>query len=292
MVDSGTTAPPPASPPASPTQRRTAPRWYVLGALVLLLTGAVAGSWAIDRLREWRGMPASEPTLIERNARDAAVLDAPATTATGLAQPAPPPADLATRVRLLEARLAELSVATGGTAGNAARAEGLLIAFAARRALDRGLALGTLESQLRLRFGDAQPNAVRTVIDVARMPVTLDWLQTEFAKLAPALAGGAPDEGLFSGFRREIGGLFTLRDADAPSSRPEQRTARAQRLLDAGLVDAAIREVEALPGARLADAWVIEARRYHEARRALDLIETAAILAPQERTLTPAPARR
>lgn len=292
MVESGTTAPPPASPPASPTQRRTALRWYVLGAMLLLLTGAVAGSWAIDQLREWRGTPASEPALVKHNASDAPLLGEPTAAAVGPVQPTPPPADLATRVRLLEARLAELSVATGGTAGNAARAEGLLIAFAARRALDRGLALGTLESQLRLRFGDAQPNAVRTVIDVARTPVTLDWLQTEFAKLVPALSGGAPDEGLFSGFRREIGGLFTLRDADAPSTRPEQRTARAQRLLDAGLVDAAIREVESLPGSRLADAWVVEARRYHEARRALDLIETAAILTPQERALTPAPARR
>src|SRR3546814_3562519 len=34
----------------------------------------------------------------------------------------------------------------------------LLIAFAARRALDRGLSLGYLEAQLRLRFGDDQPN--------------------------------------------------------------------------------------------------------------------------------------
>ncbi len=292
MVESGTTAPPPASPPASPTQRRATLRWYVLGAILLLLTGAVAGSWAIDQLRGWRSSPVSAPALVKHNASDAPLLGEPTAAAVGPAQPAPPPADLATRVRLLEARLAELSVATGGTAGNAARAEGLLIAFAARRALDRGMALGTLESQLRLRFGDAQPNAVRTVIDVARTPVTLDWLQTEFAKLVPALSGGAPDEGLFSGFRREIGGLFTLRDADAPSTRPEQRAARAQRLLDAGLVDAAIREVETLPGARLADAWVVEARRYHEARRALDLIETAAILTPQERALTPAPAQR
>lgn len=292
MVESGTTAPPPASLPASPTQRRTALRWYVLVAMLLFLTGALAGSWAIDQLRGWRSTPVSAPALVERNASDAPLLDVPTAAVVGPARPAPPPTDLATRVRLLEARLAELSVATGGTAGNAARAEGLLIAFAARRALDRGLALGTLESQLRLRFGDAQPNAVRTVIEVARTPVTLDWLQTEFGKLVPALSGGAPDEGLFSGFRREIGGLFTLRDADAPSTRPEQRAARAQRLLDAGLVDAAIREVETLPGARLADAWVVEARRYHEARRALDLIETAAILTPQERALTPAPARR
>ena len=291
MVESGTTAPPPASPPAAPPQRRAPLRWYFLGALLLLLTGAVGGSWAIDRLREWRGAATPGTLEVGRDAGGASTPDA-AEPAAAASPPTSPPADLAGRVRLLEARLAELSVATGSTAGNAARAEGLLIAFAARRALDRGLALGPLESQLRLRFGDAQPNAVRTVIEVARTPVTLDWLQTEFARLAPALSGGAPDESLFGGFRRELGGLFTLRDAAAPSTRPEQRTDRARRLLDAGLVDAAIREVEALPGARLADAWIVEARRYHEARRALDLIETAAILAPQESAPLTASARR
>lgn len=205
---------------------------------------------------------------------------------------APAPVDLAGRLRLLEAQIAEIKAANGSLSGNASRAESLLIAFAARRALDRGLALGTLESQLQLRFGDDQPNAVRTVIDVARTPVTLDRLQTEFDKLAPALAGGAPDESLWSGLRREVGSLFVLRDATAPSTRADQRVLRARRLLDAGQVDAAIREIGALPGAPLAEAWVTEARRYHEARRALDLIEAAAILAPQESAPLPTPQRR
>src|SRR3546814_16914803 len=69
--------------------------------------------------------------------------------------------------------------------GNATRAEGLLIAFAARRALDRGLSLGYLEAQLRLRFGDDQPTAVKTIIDTARAPITLDQLRRELHALAP-----------------------------------------------------------------------------------------------------------
>ena len=37
-----------------------------------------------------------------------------------------------------------------------------------------------------------------------------------------------------------------------------------------------------MPGAAMANDWLIDARRYHEARRALDLIETAAILEPRD----------
>src|SRR3546814_17595658 len=73
--------------------------------------------------------------------------------------------------------------------GNATRAEGLLIAFAARRALDRGLSLGYLEAQLLLRFGDDQPNAVKTIIDTARDPNTLEHLRIELDALAPQTVG-------------------------------------------------------------------------------------------------------
>lgn len=294
MVDSGTSTPPTAPPAA----RRGQLRWYALGAVLLLLAGAVGGSWAIDRLREWRGGTPATAVATTAQANGSPALSDPAAlpttgAGTGLAPaPAiPAPADLAGRVRLLEAQIAEIKAANGSLSGNASRAEALLIAFAARRALDRGLALGTLESQLQLRFGDDQPNAVRTVIDVARTPVTLDRLQTEFDKLAPALAGGAPDESLWGGLRREAGSLFVLRDATAPSTRTDQRVLRARRLLDAGQVDAAIREVGAMPAAALAQPWVAEARRYHEARRALDLIETAAILAPQDNIPLPSTRR-
>src|SRR3546814_21057224 len=65
----------------------------------------------------------------------------------------------------------------------------LLIAFAARRALDRGLSLGYLEAQLRLRFGDDQPNAVKTIINTARDPITPEKLRSELDEMAPQLVG-------------------------------------------------------------------------------------------------------
>ena len=47
-----------------------------------------------------------------------------------------------------------------------------------------------------------------------------------------------------------------------------------------GQVDAAITEVERLPGANVAADWLTSARRYDASQKALDLIETSALLEP------------
>jgi hypothetical protein len=86
---------------------------------------------------------------------------------------------LTARVAELEQRLSRITLEAESASGNASRAEGLLVAFAVRRALDRGLSLGYLDAQLRLRFGDDQPNAVKTIIDTSREPVTLEQLRAE-----------------------------------------------------------------------------------------------------------------
>src|SRR3546814_6168759 len=79
----------------------------------------------------------------------------------------------------------------------------LLVAFAVRRALDRGLSLGYLEAQLRLRFGDDQPNAVKTIIETSRDPVTLEQLRAELDVIAPELVGRSGDKGsLWTGIKR------------------------------------------------------------------------------------------
>ena len=57
-----------------------------------------------------------------------------------------------------------------------------------------------------------------------------------------------------------------------------QRLARAKRALDAGLAEVALAEVLRLPGRDQAADWIAKARRYVAARRALDTIETAALL--------------
>ena len=57
--------------------------------------------------------------------------------------------EIARRVAALEQRIGQVDTQSRAAVGNADRAEGLLVAFAARRALDRGVALGFLEALLR-----------------------------------------------------------------------------------------------------------------------------------------------
>ncbi|MEH6826920.1 mitofilin family membrane protein [Parasphingorhabdus sp.] len=192
---------------------------------------------------------------------------------------------LAVRVADLEDRLSRINVQAQAASGNAARAEGLLIAFAARRALDRGSPLGYIDPQLRLRFGDAQPKAVTTIVNASRQPVTLEELSAGLDELGPALMTGSSGAGFWSDFQRELSELFVIRRQGTPSPAPQQRLIRAKRYVETGNVDAAIAEVEKLAGVEKDEdalQWMEKARRYNEARRALDVIETAAILEPQQ----------
>lgn len=192
---------------------------------------------------------------------------------------------LAVRVADLEDRLSRINVQAQAASGNAARAEGLLIAFAARRALDRGSPLGYLEAQLRLRYGDAQPRAVTTIVNGSRQPVTLDELLAELNDIGPTLTSGSAGTDFWTDFKREISELFVIRREGSPSPVPQKRLERARRYIENGNVEAAIAEIEKLPGSAGGDGmvskWMEKARRYNEVRRALDVIETAAILEPQ-----------
>ncbi|MEX0342419.1 MAG: hypothetical protein AB3N06_07520, partial [Erythrobacter sp.] len=179
-----------------------------------------------------------------------------------------------------EQRLARLDLQAQAAAGNAARAEGLLIAFATRRALEKGAELGYLADQLRLRFGDALPNAVDTIIRTSRDPVTLDQLIARLEGLSPRLAQPNDQSG-WTRIGDELSQLFVIRRESAPSPQPERRLDRARLFLESGRTQAAIAEVRNLPGADQAGAWIRDAERYAAAQRALDLIETAAVLEPR-----------
>lgn len=186
------------------------------------------------------------------------------------------------RVVQLEQRLNRITVEAQAASGNAARAESLLVAFAARRALDSGAPLGYVEGQLRLRFGQAQPRAVATIINAAREPVTLADLRGGLANIADQLTTPGPQTSWWEAFEHEARELLTIRRASTPSPRPQLAMDRALRYIDGGRVSAALTEVEQMPGRAAADRWMQYARRYLEARRALDLIETAAILEPRQ----------
>ncbi|WP_380873489.1 hypothetical protein ACFB49_41790 [Sphingomonas sp. DBB INV C78] len=185
------------------------------------------------------------------------------------------------RVAEIEARLGRIDARASAAVGNADRAEGLLVAFAARRALDRGVQLGYIEGLLRDRFGATEPQAVATIIAAGREPVTLDDLRAGLGDVAPALASQAPNESWWDGFKREIAGMVVIRKANAPSPAPADRLVRAKRALEGGRVAEALAEVSRMPGQGQATAWIAAARRYDAARTALDKIETAALLSPR-----------
>lgn len=185
-------------------------------------------------------------------------------------------------VAQLEERLNTITVEAQAASGNATRAEGLLVAFAARRALDSGAPLGYIEGQLRLRFGQAQPRAVATIVNAAREPVTLADLRGALLDIADQVTAPDPDGNWWDALEHEARALVTIRKASTPSPRPQAAMERAVRAIDAGQVGPALAEVEHMPGRAIADLWMQSARRYLEARRALDVIETAAILEPRQ----------
>ena len=255
-------------------------------AASFLLGGAIAG-YAVYKYRD-----STTPELAPPPARVAAQADTPL-------EPAPTPSATASqaaeravarvaeqqggidqRLAAAEQRLSRLDLQAQAAAGNAARAEGLLIAFATRRALEKGAELGFLADQLRLRFGDALPNAVDTLTRASRNPVTLDALIARLEGLAPRLAQPSEKTG-FARVQEELSQLFVIRSESAPSPQPERRLERARLFLESGRTEAAIAEVRNLPGAADAQGWIRDAERYAATQQALDLIETAAVLEPR-----------
>lgn len=251
-----------------------------LTALIVAGLAFVAGLFAMGyAVRHW-----DRATALLKE--EPAVKPAPARAVRIVAAPTPPGVssdvggELTDRLSELERRVSLIDVRATRASGNADRAEGLLVAIAARRALDRGAPLGYIEGLLRERFGATQPDAVATVISAAHQPVTLDELQTGFARIAPMLAAAAPGESWWQGMRRELAGLIVVRRAETPSAAPSDRVDRARASLASGRVDLALAEVARLPQRDDAEAWIAKARRFALARAALDRIETAALLQP------------
>ncbi|MEQ8411148.1 MAG: hypothetical protein RIB52_06305 [Erythrobacter sp.] len=183
------------------------------------------------------------------------------------------------RLAAAEQRLTRLDLQAQAAAGNAARAEALLIAFATRRLVERGDELGYLADQLRLRFGDDRPNAVNTIITFSRreQPIRLDTLIARLDGLGPQLRNSAEGPS-WERFRRELAQLFVIRRESTPSPQPLRRLERARWALEQGRIDSAIEEVRGMPGAAGAEAWIQDAGRYRDVMIALENIESAAVL--------------
>lgn len=262
----------------------------VLGGLLLAFIGggALVGYLVWDgRIKIDSDLLADRPAASANPSASLAALPTP-TTEGAAPQPSAEASDAMValadpaeqRIAALEQRLARIDLQAAAAEGQTARAEALLVAFAVRRAIERGSPLDYLADQLKSRFGNDQPNAVATLIEAARQPVTLDQLAGQLDALEPVLIQAPAQEGGWDKVKRELSGLFVIRHGDAPAARPESRLDRARLLLRTGQFDAAIKEVQGLPGAAGAGAWLGAAQRYAMAERALDVIESTALLDP------------
>jgi hypothetical protein len=271
----------------TPSQSRQGLTWSarLAWALLLLIAGAALAIWGLSRWdagARFFGIAPPEPV---QATRQVAALQpvSPAPQAPTLA------AVDAARIAALETRLGAIESKAQAAAGSAGRADALLVAFAARRAIDRGVALGYLEPLLVQRFGATHQAAVATIVTSSRDPVRLDKLTSDYVALEGAVRGGGPEESWWSSFRRELGTIVSIHRADTPSPQPQARFDRALARLESGEVDQALAETMRLPGAANAGQWIAQARRYIAAHRALDEIESAALLGDAATTSVPMP---
>lgn len=208
---------------------------------------------------------------------------APRPAAPGAPTPASAPsAGVDQHIAQLEQHLSRLDLQAAAFDGNAARAEGLLVAMAARRAIEQGQPLGYLEGQLQTRFGDAAPDAVKVVVNAARNPVTLEMLSAELDALGPTLLAKGGSESGWQSFWRTLSNLFVIRRDDGTARPAEQRFDHARLLVRTGRIDLAIGELAQLPGSGAARPWITRAQTYAAAQAALARIEEAALTEPRE----------
>ena len=249
------------------------------GVALLLLAGAALATWGLARSAPAAHLFGVAPAPV------AAPLTASTAPALAPSVAAVPQGEA--RLASVEGRLAAVENATQRAQGSAGRADALLVAFASRRAIDRGLALGYLEPLLIERFGVGHEQAVAAIVTGARQPLRLDQLIDTYGALGDALRSAGPDESWWTGVRREMGSLISVHRADVPSIRPEARFDRAYARLQRGEVDGALTETMRLPGVARASEWIGQARRYIAVHRALDEIETAALLPGSAPALAP-----
>jgi hypothetical protein len=257
--------------------------WILLALLIPFAGGIGASVYSITRypaVAHWLHLvPAQEEAARVAQVQHLVTRTAPPPrpAPTIAADPA-----LADRLAEIQGKVDDIQDQARAATGDASRAEGLLVAFAARRALDRGSELGYIEALLRERFGQSQPQAVAMILSASRVPVTLPDLQNGLDAIAPVLAanGGASGQSWWTSFRQQVAGLIVVRRVGEPSTQPADRVARAERMLEGGQVDGALAEILRLPDHDAATKWIAMARRYLAGRGALDRIETAALLDP------------
>lgn len=191
------------------------------------------------------------------------------------------------RVESLDNRLTRIDSQAQQVSGNAIRTEALLIAFAARRAIDSGSPLGYVEEQLKLKFSASNPQEVQAIVEAGQNPVRLSNLQNQVEQSSEALLATNGDATTWEKIKKEMSELVVIRKTQPPTSQPVLRLERIKTALANRDVKTAIGEMEKMPGADNASKWLISARRYIAVQNALDAIEKTAILIPRNIYIPP-----
>lgn len=262
----------------APPPRSSSVRGLVIFALVCFAIGIAAMGWLLS---EWT--PARNLLLGKPDAATPAISATPdvaALPSTTTPEIAPPSTE--EHMAKIEEKLAIIDQQADSASTDAARAERMMIAFAARRAIERGTALGYLEGALMRQFGGTDSGAVATVIKAGRAPVTLEQLEEGLDAARPGLVASEDGNSWFSAIWRDVGNIAVIKQEGEDRLSVDQRFDRARRALERDRVDVAVREVQALPGRKSANAWLDKATRYLQARKALDRLEaiTLAVSSP------------
>jgi len=268
---------------AAPVRRRSGAGAFLFALIAFLLGAGLVGylAWHGDLAKVLPPRQGSDQSAAANRGSSATGDGAAQATLPAASQPQQAVVSLEARLAMLEDRFSRLDFKADAASGNAARAEGLLIASAARRLVERGEPLGYVSDQLQLRFADAQPQAVATITSFARNPVTIDQLTARLEALAPDLTDTSQDTNFLDRARQELTSLFTVHSDSPTLMTPASRIDRAKLMLTSRRIGNAIDEVERLPGAETANKWIADARRFDDAQHALDLIETTAMLEPR-----------
>lgn len=304
--------------PAPQQRQRSVLPWVIAGSLFVFSAGMIANPWFERNIRN--NLPFSESALPESAIETTAVKAltdrlAQIEKRTGIATAPMPSERLARteaqietssdqivreseRIDKLTAEIATLSatIAADKARGEAAtataiaaadRAQGMLALLLARRAIESGRNLGTLDTVLRQSFESRYPQAVQSVSALGAAPVTVASLRRDFNAMRPAI-GARPADGGRQDWWQTL--TATVRDAvsrpsaDTPLAPPEAAAAALVR----GDVATAAAQLRRLPGTRpvAVSNWLASADRLLAGNAALATLETATLLAPA----APAPA--
>jgi hypothetical protein len=290
--------------PLSERPRRRAWPWVITFAVLTFALGMIANPWFEQEVRS-RLPFRTESVVVSAAPQQPSPATASKTAATSSRQlkleaaqsAADSSAEIAQTQRLaeLEKRFEALDAQSSRALANSARAEGMLITLAARRAIDTGQPLGVIEGMLRERFGGTQPQPVAALVTAGQQPVTLSQLQAGLQTLEPQLQKAAQGGSWWSELSSDIAGLILFKRESEPLTQPVEQLKDARQRLVMGDVAGAMWQVSRLPQEARAKAagWQAAARRYMAAHQALDTLETVALLAPppgQTEQVIPLPA--